>query len=45
MTQQIGAGFFIEANPMLLEWQLSSGGNATPAYGYSMTAGFSVTLY
>lgn len=45
MTQQIGAGFFIEANPMLLEWQLSSDGNATPAYGYSMTAGFSVSVY
>lgn len=45
ITNQVGAGFFIEAHPMLLEWQISGGGSATPSYGYSMTAGFTAILF
>lgn len=43
-TQRVGVGFFVEAHPMILEWQISSGGSATPAYGYSMTAGLTTHI-
>ncbi len=42
-TNRLGLGFFFESHPMLLEWQLD-GGSATPAYGYSTTAGFTVSF-
>lgn len=44
-TQRVGVGFFVEAHPLILEWQIGSGGSATPAYGYSMTAGLTTVLF
>ena len=44
-TQRVGVGFFVEAHPLILEWQVSSGGSATPAYGYSMTAGLTTLVF
>ena len=44
-TQRVGVGFFVEAHPLILEWQISSGGSATPAYGYSMTAGLTALVF
>ena len=44
-TQRVGVGFFIEAHPLILEWQISRGGSTTPAYGYSMTAGLTTLVF
>lgn len=44
-TPRVGVGFFVEAHPLILEWQVSSGGSATPAYGYSMTAGLTTLVF
>lgn len=41
----LGLGFFFESHPMLLEWQIDGQGSATPAYGYSTTAGFTATFF
>lgn len=44
-TQRVGVGFFIEAHPLILEWQISQGGSATPAYGYNVTAGLATHVF
>ena len=44
-TNRLGLGFFFESHPLLLEWQIDGNGTATPAYGYSTTAGFTVSFF
>lgn len=44
-TTDLGLGFFFESHPLLLEWQIDGRGSATPAYGYSTTAGFTATFF
>ena len=44
-TGRVGLGFFFEAHPMLLEWQIDGAGGSTPAYGYSTTAGLTATIF
>lgn len=43
-TNRLGLGFFFESHPLLLEWQIDGNGTATPAYGYSTTAGFTISF-
>lgn len=44
-TRDFGLGFFFESHPLLLEWQIDGRGSATPAYGYSTTAGFTAAFF
>lgn len=45
VTERTGVGFFLESNPVMLEWNIGNGGSNTPAYGYNVTAGLSALLF
>lgn len=48
VTERVGVGLFLEINPVLLEWTLSSATtapSATPAYGYNVTMGLSSVVF
>lgn len=45
VTNRVGVGFFIEAHPLILEWEIRSGASSTPAYGYSMTGGITTIVF
>lgn len=45
VTPTNGVGFFVEGFPLMLEWNIGKGGSRTPAYGYSVVAGFSAILF
>ncbi len=45
VTPTAGVGFFVESNPLMLEWNIGSGGGSVPAYGYNVTAGFSAVVF
>ncbi len=45
VTSRVGVGFFLESNPAMFEFDISSGGSSTPAYGYNVSAGFTALLF
>lgn len=45
VSPRAGVGFFIESNPVILEWNIGSGGSSVPAYGYNVTGGLSAVVF
>lgn len=48
ISERVGAGFFFEVNPLLLEWTLTaekSTPSSVPAYGYNFVGGLSMLAF